>query len=107
MFRLQNAALCDSLTLKVIMSYLFRRGYTAARYQRIIDNIRRYMPNASVSGDAIVGFPGETEEQFQATCRCSLSHQKEQASHEQTSCLPTILVWRRKARAECVNLAVA
>ena len=49
---------------------VFRRGYTAARYQRIIDNIRRHMPNASVSGDAIVGFPGETEEQFQATCRC-------------------------------------
>ena len=46
-----------------------RRGYTASRYQRIIDNIRRHMPNASVSGDAIVGFPGETEEQFQATCR--------------------------------------
>ncbi len=32
-----------------------RRGYTAARYARIIDNIRRYMPDASVSGDAIVG----------------------------------------------------
>ena len=42
-----------------------RRGYTAARYQRILDNIRRHMPDASISGDAIVGFPGETEEQFQ------------------------------------------
>jgi tRNA-2-methylthio-N6-dimethylallyladenosine synthase len=35
------------------------RGYTAARYKAIIDNIRRYMPDASISGDAIVGFPGE------------------------------------------------
>lgn len=35
-----------------------RRGYTAARYTSIIDNIRRYMPDASISGDAIVGFPG-------------------------------------------------
>ena len=26
------------------------------------------MPDASVSGDAIVGFPGETEEQFERTC---------------------------------------
>lgn len=36
-----------------------RRGYTAARYASIIDNIRRYMPDASISGDAIVGFPGQ------------------------------------------------
>lgn len=35
------------------------RGYTAARYKSIIENIRRYMPDASISGDAIVGFPGE------------------------------------------------
>ena len=44
-----------------------RRGYTHGRYRRIIDSIRRHMPNASISGDAIVGFPGETEEQFEAT----------------------------------------
>eukprot|EP00775_Hariotina_reticulata_P013470 gene13470-13596_t len=43
------------------------RGYTSARYTAIIDNIRRYMPDASISGDAIVGFPGETEEQYLAT----------------------------------------
>lgn len=43
------------------------RGYTHGRYREIINNIRRYMPDASVSGDAIVGFPGETEEQFQRT----------------------------------------
>ena len=34
------------------------RGYTAARYADIIYSIRRHMPDASVSGDAIVGFPG-------------------------------------------------
>lgn len=44
-----------------------RRGYTAERYKSIIHNIRRYMPDASVSGDVIVGFPGETEEQYQRT----------------------------------------
>ena len=42
-------------------------GYTHERYREIIHSIRRYMPDASVSGDAIVGFPGETEEQFAAT----------------------------------------
>lgn len=44
-----------------------KRGYTHERYRNIIHNIRRYMPDASISGDAIVGFPGETEEQFQRT----------------------------------------
>ncbi|WP_416673898.1 tRNA (N6-isopentenyl adenosine(37)-C2)-methylthiotransferase MiaB [Egbenema bharatensis] len=43
------------------------RGYTHEKYRRIIDTIRRYMPDASISADAIVGFPGETEEQFQNT----------------------------------------
>lgn len=38
-------------------------------YHAIIDNIRRHMPDASISGDAIVGFPGESEEQYAATER--------------------------------------
>lgn len=46
-----------------------KRGYTHQRYREIINSIRRYMPDASVSGDAIVGFPGETEEQFLETVR--------------------------------------
>lgn len=43
------------------------RGYTQEKYRRIIDTIRKYIPDASISGDAIVGFPGETEEQFKRT----------------------------------------
>jgi tRNA-2-methylthio-N6-dimethylallyladenosine synthase len=42
-------------------------GYTHQRYREIIHSIRRHMPDASVSGDAIVGYPGETEEQYLAT----------------------------------------
>ena len=45
------------------------RGYTHQKYRRIIETIRRYMPHASVSADAIVGFPGETEEQFENTLK--------------------------------------
>ncbi|MBD2770757.1 tRNA (N6-isopentenyl adenosine(37)-C2)-methylthiotransferase MiaB [Iningainema tapete] len=45
------------------------RGYTHEKYRRIIDNIRRYMPDASISADAIVGFPGETEAQFENTLK--------------------------------------
>ena len=43
------------------------RGYTHEKYRRIIDTIRHYVPDAAISADAIVGFPGETEAQFQNT----------------------------------------
>ena len=45
------------------------RGYTHEKYRRIINTIREYMPDASISADAIVGFPGETEEQFENTLK--------------------------------------
>lgn len=45
------------------------RGYTHEKYRRIIDTVRRYVPDAAISADAIVGFPGETEAQFQNTLK--------------------------------------
>lgn len=45
------------------------RGYTHEKYRRIIDKIREMMPDASISADAIVGFPGETEAQFENTLK--------------------------------------
>ncbi|WP_424100128.1 tRNA (N6-isopentenyl adenosine(37)-C2)-methylthiotransferase MiaB [Moorena producens] len=45
------------------------RGYTHQKYRRIINTIREYMPDASISADAIVGFPGETEAQFENTLK--------------------------------------
>lgn len=45
------------------------RGYTHEKYRRIIHTIREYMPDASISADAIVGFPGETESQFENTLK--------------------------------------
>jgi tRNA-2-methylthio-N6-dimethylallyladenosine synthase len=45
------------------------RGYTHEKYRRIIDTIRQCMPDAAISADAIVGFPGETEEQFENTLK--------------------------------------
>jgi tRNA-2-methylthio-N6-dimethylallyladenosine synthase len=45
------------------------RGYTQEKYRRIIDTIRSYMPDAAISADAIVGFPGETEAQFENTLK--------------------------------------
>jgi tRNA-2-methylthio-N6-dimethylallyladenosine synthase len=45
------------------------RGYTVDRYRRILHRIRERMPDASISADVIVAFPGETEAQFRNTLR--------------------------------------
>ncbi len=45
-----------------------RRGYTVEEYSKLIKRIRMFMPRGSISCDVIVGFPGETESQFQDTC---------------------------------------
>jgi tRNA-2-methylthio-N6-dimethylallyladenosine synthase len=44
-----------------------RRSYRSKRYLEIIDNVRAAMPDAAITTDIIVGFPGETEEDFAAT----------------------------------------
>lgn len=43
------------------------RKYDTARYLRLVDDLRSAMPDISLSTDIIVGFPGETEEDFQKT----------------------------------------
>jgi tRNA-2-methylthio-N6-dimethylallyladenosine synthase len=43
------------------------RGYTVNRYRRIVEQIRERMPDAAISADAIVGFPGESDAQFRNT----------------------------------------
>ncbi|MGO8947735.1 MAG: MiaB/RimO family radical SAM methylthiotransferase [Ktedonobacterales bacterium] len=44
-----------------------RRGYTLAEYRVLIDKLRAWWPGVSLSTDVIVGFCGETDEEFQHT----------------------------------------
>ena len=44
-----------------------RRSYRTQRFLGILDKVRDVMPDAAITTDIIVGFPGETEEDFQAT----------------------------------------
>jgi tRNA-2-methylthio-N6-dimethylallyladenosine synthase len=64
--------LCESAHLPVQSGSdrvlkLMHRGYTRARYLGVIEKLRRASPHISVSTDFIVGFPGETEEDFEET----------------------------------------
>ncbi|WP_019806316.1 tRNA (N6-isopentenyl adenosine(37)-C2)-methylthiotransferase MiaB [Saccharomonospora halophila] len=44
-----------------------RRSYRSSRFLSILDKVRAAMPDAAITTDIIVGFPGETEEDFEAT----------------------------------------
>ncbi|HLY63968.1 MAG TPA: radical SAM protein, partial [Chloroflexota bacterium] len=54
----------DDHTLKTM-----HRTYTSGYYRKLIGRIRSTVPNVAISTDVIVGFPGETDEQFRNTYR--------------------------------------
>ena len=60
-FHLSLQSGCDS-----VLSRMNRR-YTSGEYFRTTEIIRKYYPNPAITTDVIVGFPGETEEEFRIT----------------------------------------
>src|SRR5207248_3341001 len=63
---------CESLHLPVqsgsnAMLKRMMRNYTREHYVALVEKMRRAMPDMTLSTDIIVGFPGETEEDFQQT----------------------------------------
>jgi len=55
------------------------RGYTIEQYDRLLDTLRRVKPGIEFSTDVIVGFPGETEDDFRATADYLALEQYDQA----------------------------
>jgi tRNA-2-methylthio-N6-dimethylallyladenosine synthase len=45
------------------------RGYTSDNYRKLVEKIRKKIPEASITSDAIAGFPGETDGQFENTLK--------------------------------------
>ncbi len=44
-----------------------RRGHNSAQYRKIVENLRSKIPDIAITTDIIIGFPGETESDFQET----------------------------------------
>ena len=66
------AKLCESAHIPVqsgsdAMLKRMHRGYTRERFLEIVGKLRAVRPGIGVTTDIIVGFPGETEEEFEAT----------------------------------------
>ena len=60
-FHLPVQSGCDKILQKM------NRGYTTATYKQLIKTVRNMFPVGSITTDLIVGFPGETEEDFRQT----------------------------------------
>jgi tRNA-2-methylthio-N6-dimethylallyladenosine synthase len=72
-----------------------RRGYTAEDYRRLIARIRAHIPDVSIVTDIIVGFPGETEAQFQRSYDLLAEFKLDKAHIARYSPRPQTLAARR------------
>src|SRR3954447_11182498 len=68
----ETPAVCPSLHMPLqsgsdAVLRRMRRSYRSERFLGIVDRVRTALPDAAITTDIIVGFPGETDEDFQAT----------------------------------------
>jgi len=54
---------CDTVLARM------RRNYRTGDYSRVLERVRSAVPDAALGADVIVGFPGETDAEFESTCR--------------------------------------
>jgi tRNA-2-methylthio-N6-dimethylallyladenosine synthase len=71
-----------------------RRGYTVDDYRRVVDRIRTHIPDAAIHTDIIVGFCGETDEQFMGTYRLAEEMQWEKVHIAKYSVRPKTIATR-------------
>ncbi|APT93680.1 (dimethylallyl)adenosine tRNA methylthiotransferase [Corynebacterium phocae] len=68
----ENPTICPQLHMPLqsgsdAVLKAMRRSYRSRKFMAIVDEVRAKLPDAAITTDIIVGFPGETEEDFQAT----------------------------------------
>lgn len=71
-----------------------RRGYTVEEYLDCVERIRRFVPNAALSTDVIVGFCGETEAQFANTLKLLADVRFDKVHVAAYSPRPGTIAWR-------------
>ncbi len=74
-----------------------RRGYTLSEYRHVVDKIRRWLPAAAISTDVIVGFCGETDEQFRHTYDLLAELRFDKVHVAAYSSRPGTIAWRTLA----------
>ncbi|MCE7927799.1 MAG: tRNA (N6-isopentenyl adenosine(37)-C2)-methylthiotransferase MiaB [Dehalococcoidia bacterium] len=74
-----------------------RRGYTRAEYLAKIAELRALMPRAGITTDVIVGYPGESEADFEATCALLEEVRFHKVHVAAYSPRPGTIAWRRLA----------
>ncbi len=74
---------------------LMRRGYTSTDYRQLVGRVRALIPDVSIATDIIVGFPGETEVQFQNTYNLLKELRLDKAHIARYSARPRTVATRR------------